>query len=210
MGFPSIYSGHWDPFFRACEETGTVINLHVGSSGVILKPDDSSPREVTQALSPLNSLSASVDWIYSRVPIRFPELKIVLSEGGVSWVPMVRERLVRSFRQVDVSDVWTSEDPSPLDLLSRNFWFASLEDPFAFKNIQDVGADNIMIECDYPHPDSTWPITQSILARDLNHLDTRDVFKICVGNACDLYNIPLPPKSRFENSLRGKEALELL
>ena len=30
LGLPSLYSGEWDPFFAACEETDTVINLHVG------------------------------------------------------------------------------------------------------------------------------------------------------------------------------------
>ncbi len=32
LGFPSIFSGHWDPLFAACEETGTVVCLHTGSS----------------------------------------------------------------------------------------------------------------------------------------------------------------------------------
>ena len=33
LGLPSLHTGHWDPIMRACEETGTVINLHIGSSG---------------------------------------------------------------------------------------------------------------------------------------------------------------------------------
>src|SRR5262249_11328368 len=43
LGFPDIYSEFWDPFLRACEETGTVVNLHVGSSGVSRQPSSSSP-----------------------------------------------------------------------------------------------------------------------------------------------------------------------
>ncbi len=34
LQLPSIFSGHWDPFFAACEETGTVVCLHTGSSVV--------------------------------------------------------------------------------------------------------------------------------------------------------------------------------
>ena len=33
LGLPSIHSGYWDPLMAACEETGTVVNLHIGSSG---------------------------------------------------------------------------------------------------------------------------------------------------------------------------------
>ena len=32
LGLPSIHSGYWDPFFAACEETGTVVCMHIGSS----------------------------------------------------------------------------------------------------------------------------------------------------------------------------------
>ena len=32
LGLPSLHSGHWDPLLRACAETGTVVNLHIGSS----------------------------------------------------------------------------------------------------------------------------------------------------------------------------------
>jgi predicted TIM-barrel fold metal-dependent hydrolase len=32
LGLPSIHTRHWDPLLAACEDTGTVINLHLGSS----------------------------------------------------------------------------------------------------------------------------------------------------------------------------------
>jgi len=38
LGFPNIYDRFWDPFFAACEETQTVVNLHVGSSGRVTEP----------------------------------------------------------------------------------------------------------------------------------------------------------------------------
>ena len=39
LGLPSINTGYWDPLMRACEETGTVLSLHVGSgSWVVMGP----------------------------------------------------------------------------------------------------------------------------------------------------------------------------
>ena len=32
LGLPSMHTDHWDPFLRACEETGTVVCLHNGSA----------------------------------------------------------------------------------------------------------------------------------------------------------------------------------
>ena len=43
LGFPNIYSSHWEPFLAACEETGTVVNLHVGSSGTTRQPSHLLP-----------------------------------------------------------------------------------------------------------------------------------------------------------------------
>jgi predicted TIM-barrel fold metal-dependent hydrolase len=83
LDFPHIYGNYWDPFFRACEDTGTVINLHVGSSGKIARPSSCSPGDACVALFPLNGLETVVDWIFAKIPGRFPNLKIVLSEAGV-------------------------------------------------------------------------------------------------------------------------------
>lgn len=32
LRLPSIHTEHWDPFFQACEETGTVVCLHTGAA----------------------------------------------------------------------------------------------------------------------------------------------------------------------------------
>ena len=51
LGLPSIFTGHWDPFFAACEETGTVVCLHTGSSAWAPLPSPSPP--VRAAAHPL-------------------------------------------------------------------------------------------------------------------------------------------------------------
>ncbi len=200
LGLPGIYTDYWDPFFAACEQTGTVVNLHVGSSGSIIRPSTASPADVTVALFPLNSVQASVDWVFSKIPLRFPELRIVLSESGVSWVPMVIERLNRSYRQAESSHTWTANDPDPVDILRRSFWFTSIEDPAAFQLLDRIGVDNVMVETDYPHADSSWPTSQAIFRRDLGHLPLATVEKVMFRNASELYGHPLPPESMLASS----------
>jgi predicted TIM-barrel fold metal-dependent hydrolase len=193
LGFADIYGDAWDPFFAACAETGTVVNLHVGSSGRTANPSAASPPEVIAALFPLSGIETVVDWIYAKVPIRHPDLRIVLSEAGLSWVPMVAERLRRAYRHLPASDVWDPGDPDPVEVLRRSFHFASLEDPSGFGMLDLIGEDHVMVETDFPHMDSTWPGCQAMIRSELSHLPAATVAKVCFGNACRLYRHAPPP-----------------
>jgi len=202
LGYPSIHTSYWDPFFAACEETETVINLHVGSSGRVTCPSTDSPQDVVVALFPLSGIAATVDWIYSKIPLRFPDIKIVLSEAGASWVPMVAERLGRAWKQVDAADAsWSRNDPNPVEVLRRNFWYASIEDPAAYEQIELVGPTKLMMETDYPHRDSTWPRVQGLL-RDMFPKDASAdmIRRVCYGNAAALFQHPVPPDDRLAAS----------
>ncbi|MGE0304360.1 MAG: amidohydrolase family protein [Acidimicrobiia bacterium] len=203
LDLPHIYSRHWDPFFAACEETETVINLHIGSSGRVERPSSVSPIDVGVALFPIVSISSLVDWTFSKIPLRFPRIKIALSEGGISWVPMALERLTRSYRQAESSSYWTPADPDPVEIVHRNFWFTSIEDPSGFRLLDLIGEDKVMLESDYPHADSSWPDTQALARRDLQHLSGATIRKVCFENAASLYRHPLPPNDLVAGSVIG-------
>jgi len=203
LGLPSIHTGYWDPFLAACEETGTVINLHVGSSGNVNRPSSDSPREAVIALFPVNGMFAAVDWLFAKIPVRFPDIRICLSEAGASWVPMITERLGRAYRQIGSPMNWTRADGDPTEILRRNFRYASLEDPSAFRLLDVVGEDNVMVEADYPHPDSVWPDTQELIRGELNQLPNTAIRKLCYANAAALYRHPLPPADLIAKSTIG-------
>lgn len=193
LGLPSIHTPHWDPFFRACEETETVVDLHVGSSSEILRPSSDGPGEVEAALFPLNAAMAAVDWMYALVPLRFPGIKIVFSESGIGWVPMILERLDRGRTQRgEKTQAWPSDAPMPSEVFRRNFWVTSLEDPAGFALRDRIGVDRIMMECDYPHADTTWPDSQATVLEQLGHLDRDELVKITAGNAASLYRHDVP------------------
>jgi predicted TIM-barrel fold metal-dependent hydrolase len=207
LGFTHLYGDHWDPFFKACEDTETVVNLHVGSSGTMCRPSSHSPIDVGFSLFPINGLEAIVDWIFAKIPIKFPRIKIVLSEAGVSWVPMIIERLKRAYRFREGSSAWDGVDIEPVELLHRNFWFTSIEDTSAFTQLDIIGENKVMVESDYPHSDSSWPETQSLFRRDMGHLNTGTIKKICYENASALYRHPMPPEDLIRSSTVGRLAI---
>ena len=92
LGLPSIFSGSWDPFFAACEETETVVCLHTGSSAWAPLPSPDPPFELLPTLFPVNALLAAGEWLWSGVPCASPSCKVAMSEGGIGWVPMLMDR----------------------------------------------------------------------------------------------------------------------
>jgi predicted TIM-barrel fold metal-dependent hydrolase len=197
LGLPSLYSDHWDPFFRACEETGTVVNLHVGSSGQTMLPSKDSPSEVLSALFTVSALASAVDWVFAKIPVRFPGLRIVLSEGGIGWVPMLLDRLdyiASEYVPGGMTDTWVGVRESPREVLLRNFWFAAYYDPSTIGRLDEDVLAHVMYEADYPHADSAWPDTQEILRLQFQGLDPQVTEAVTFRNACALYGHPLPPQ----------------
>lgn len=190
LGLPSIHTDYWDPFFAACEETETVINLHVGSAGESLSTSEEAPATLAAALFPASALIYSTDWLYSGVPQRFPGLRICMSEGGIGWVPSVIDRADHLYERRTMTV--DPDVPEPLwatsEVLRRNFWFCALDECSGFAAAKAIGIENILVESDYPHSDSTWPDTQALLRRQLSNLSPEDQRKVCWQNAVGLYN----------------------
>ncbi len=115
-----------------------------------------------------------------------------MSEGGIGWVAMLLDRLDNI---VDRSGYGKGYDPSgllPAEVLARNFWFCTIDDPSTIDTRHRIGIDHIMVEVDYPHGDSTWPDTQAVIERCWGHLPVDDLRKLTHQNAARLYRWPLP------------------
>ena len=195
LDLPSLHSRYWDPFLAACEETGTVICLHTGSSGWAPLPSPDPPFELYPTLFPASSLVAATDWLWSRVCLRFPRLRIAMSEGGIGWVAMLADRadyVLDHSASGTESRSWRS-DLRPSEVLARNFWFCTIDDPSSVDAvIGRIGADHIMVESDYPHADSTWPSTWDRVKANFGHLPQDIVDKVTFANAAELFGVAVP------------------
>src|SRR6185437_6632059 len=193
IGLPSLFSGYWDPIVAACAETDTVICLHVGSSGGYDHPTDyreGAPRlQLGATMFGQLSLAACAEWLWSGYAVKHPDLKIAMSEGGIGWVAMLLDRLDNI---VDRSGYGLGWDIRPAELLQRNFWFCTLDDPSTIDTRHRIGVDNIMVETDYPHGDGTWPDTQLVLEKYWGHIPPAEMRAMCSENAARLFRHPLP------------------
>jgi predicted TIM-barrel fold metal-dependent hydrolase len=187
LGWPHIFGDHWDPFFAACEDEGTVICLHIGSSSTTLALEEGAPIDVMITLTPLNTMHAATDLIWSRVLRKFPRLQFALSEGGTGWVPYWLERIDYTYQQ---HRFWTYQDfgdQLPSQVALDHFSFCFISDRAGVEDRHRIGIDNITWECDYPHSDSTWPHSPETLAKQLHGVPADEAAKITHENAMRIY-----------------------
>jgi len=190
LGLPSLFTGYWDPIIKACVDTDTVITLHVGSSGGYESPEAAPALQLGATMFGQLSLAACAEWLWSGYPLKYPTLKIAMSEGGIGWVAMLLDRLDNL---VDRSGYGLGWETRPAEVLKRNFWFCTIDDPSTIATRHSIGVENIMFETDYPHGDGTWPHTQKVVADVYGHLPAHELRAILCENAASLFRHPLPP-----------------
>lgn len=189
LGFPSIHDGNWDPFFRACEETGTVICMHIGSSSMMMPLPPGASDVVSATVAFFNSYVSIADFIFSGVLDRFPALKLAYSEGQAGWLPYAMERMDYAY----VNHIWARNEPplpeTPSTYIRRNVFGCIFADRHAIENANEIGIDNLMFEVDFPHTDGTYPNTPAHLEQQFAGVDADTTYRIVRGNAIRLFQL---------------------
>ena len=192
LGLPSIHSGYWDPFFAACEQTGTVVCMHIGSSSRMPATSPDAPVAVAATLSFGNAMSSLTDFLFSGVLVRFPTLKLAYSEGQIGWIPYILERADDVWREHrawgEVRDI-VPEPPSTY--YYRQVFGCFFRDRHGIESLDRVGVDNTTFETDYPHTDSTWPDTKKLAEEYMQGLPDDVVYKVMRGNAIRMLDLDL-------------------
>jgi predicted TIM-barrel fold metal-dependent hydrolase len=203
LGLPTINdpSRYWDPMFAAAQEAQLVVCMHVGSSSRVPHISKDSSFIANLAWGSIRTSGAMLTWLFSGVFQRMPDLKICLSEGGIGWIPYFLER---SEQLLEKHRYWTmrgqnieghAEIDSDLDLMTFNvrqvfkdhIYGCFIEDIHGLHSLDEIGEDNVMIETDYPHSDSTWPDSIVLANKHLAHLPPATQYKILRGNAEKLF-----------------------
>ena len=208
LGLPTIHdpSQYWDPFMAAAADNELVVCMHVGSSSQLPRISPDAPVLANMSWGSVRTAGAMLEWLFSGMFQRFPKLKIALSEGGIGWIPYF---LQRAEQVLETQKYWAGGgvlfDPAggtkgmgtapgldlgDIDIRAdfRNHVFGCFIDDAAGIGLIDmIGDDNIMIETDYPHSDSTWPGSLKLAKERIGHLPAETQYKIMRGNAERLF-----------------------
>jgi predicted TIM-barrel fold metal-dependent hydrolase len=193
LGLPSIHdpARHWDPVYRACEETETVLCMHIGSSSRMPSTSPDAPFIVSSVLTFQNAMGSLVDYLFSGILDRFPSLVLAYAEGQVGWMPYILERADKLWEERSDNSFGTALPNPPSSYVAGRIYGCLFDDETGLKNRDAVGMSQICFETDYPHADSTFPDSKAVLAKIAGDagLSPSELYALTRGNAIGAFGL---------------------
>jgi predicted TIM-barrel fold metal-dependent hydrolase len=186
---------HYGPIFDAAVEMGLPVAMHVGAEGLATNPPPTAtgyPAYYIEwhTLLPGAAMSHLVSLVCHGVFERLPELRVVVIEAGVAWLPGLLWRLDANWKSLRTETPWVKRLPSEQVREHVRFTTQPLEQPKRKSSLQAVletvdGIEEMLLfATDYPHWDFDAP---KIVTARLPEA-WRD--RVLSENARELYRLP--------------------
>ena len=190
-GSEPLFEDIWHPFWDAVEETRLPISVHLGPGTHSLQARLGSWRmPAFVAVVPMQLDEIIAGMIFSGILEQRPNVKFVLGEAGLGWVPYVIERLDDQHRKYFDKTMDHRLEMLPSEIFARQVYVTYEDEKLGVELIPRIGVGNVMWASDYPHGDSTWPHSRkSIDESPLAALGDEALRRIVCDNAAEIYGI---------------------
>ena len=189
-------SDHYEPFWAEASARGLPVSLHAitGFDHSRQLFESMGSGEVGGGVSffrvtnhcLFSVMDALLDLIFSGALDRHPDLKVVLVENEVAWLPFALDQWDFFFGEFD-RGVALQRPPS--ECFRDHVLATFLTDRGVVPVVQQLGAANVMWSNDYPHNMSTWPRSRELASERLAGLDEAALDAVLSDNVADLYRI---------------------
>jgi predicted TIM-barrel fold metal-dependent hydrolase len=182
----------YEPFWAAAQALDMPLSLHTATrrQGKIRGAGERTLRDASsRATKVFYPATSMCDMIFSGVFERYPNLKLVIVEFELAWVPHLLSTMDYTYRERHEEALYRFKDSMrPSDFFHRNVLLSFQEDDIGIRLRDVIGVDNIMWGSDYPHSESTFPQSRKILAQLLAGVPEDEQAKIVGGNTARLYH----------------------
>ncbi len=188
-----VYHNSFMRLYSMLEERGLPLAFHTASFWMERAFQQLNSFMSAHALGfPLYNMIQMTNLVVNGIPERFPKLKMLFIESGLTWIPFVMSRLDNDYMQRSAEAPLLKRKPSEY---IRDFYFTtqpldSYDNPDHLAAIFDMidGENKLLFATDYPHQDFDTPNT----IYQLPFLSEKAKRKILGENALKLWNIENP------------------
>jgi predicted TIM-barrel fold metal-dependent hydrolase len=202
---PDWHRDDWEPLWAAAEEAGMVLTFHIGTDPVPVEAGNSVTGGAGQvyrgpggaimnyAETTFSGQRATMKLVASGALDRHPNLKVLISEGGATWVPFLGDRLLEGYRQHHMA-VRPKLSRSPKEILYSQVYASFQHDETAVAAFDHMGYRNVMFGSDYPHMEGTFGHTQDTLKTLFDGVSDETRLRITQGAFFELFpDVPPVP-----------------
>ena len=188
---PHVAEPQYDPVWEICAELDVPLCLHAGASPRLqYAPHSGLAPILAEALNavtrPVSSVFVLGLYLFSRVLLRHPRLRVVLAESALSWGMLYLEWADHQFEHDGLAREGYQLKPS--EMFRRqcylNAWFDQIA-PFE----PYLGAEHILWSTNFPLATSTWPRTRETIHRCFESVSAETRERVLWKNAARLYRL---------------------
>jgi predicted TIM-barrel fold metal-dependent hydrolase len=191
----------WEPLWAAAEQARMVIAFHIGTDpidvaageklGVVYRGPGGAVLNYTETT--FSGQRAVMKMVASGALDRHPDLKVLVSEGGATWVPFLGDRMTEGYRQHSMA-VYPKLSRTPKEILYAQVYASFQHDETAVQAAMAMGYDNVMWGSDYPHMEGTFGHTQDTLHHLFDGVPDDVRYRITRGAFLELFpSVGEPP-----------------
>jgi predicted TIM-barrel fold metal-dependent hydrolase len=193
-GMPDYNSDDWEPLWATADEAGIVVGFHIGTDSedpaVYRGPGGAILNYVETCYG---GQKVATKLVSSGALDRHPELKILISEGGATWVPFLGDRMNEAYRQ-HAMFIRPQLSVLPKEILYRQVYASFQHDETAPAANWAMGYKNVLWGRDYPHLEGTFGHTQKTLLELFDDLDPEVRHRVSRGTFEELFpHVSAPP-----------------
>jgi predicted TIM-barrel fold metal-dependent hydrolase len=183
---------HYERFWAESADLGMPVSMHINMGFGEYFPAFQSRQGLTRLKFTTTghkqiTMDALTDIICSGVLERHPDLKIVVAEAEIGFIPFWLNELDKRMPQGSIP-------LKPSEYFYRQVYACFGEDEVGGRLLTWYMHDNAMYATDYPHPGegNVWPFSDSVVGRVLGHLEPEIRAKVLRENVAKLYGRPVP------------------
>jgi len=218
IDLPELPEPYFDPMWDLFNESGAVVNFHIGSGRSreeiesFRRPEqfqhvpyhrrqphkwahfEQYPQRgnvVVTSQTSFSNMRIIANLCLSNLFDRYPKLKVVSVESGIGWVPFLLEEMDYAFDDGVVDERERAyAKRRPVEYFHDHIYTMFFFERSAPERLLDIiGIDHVMVETDIPHPACVYPGAVEHFKRVLAKQPEDVIRKVLQDNAVNLYRL---------------------
>jgi predicted TIM-barrel fold metal-dependent hydrolase len=201
-GYPTAED---DPFWQEALTTKMPITIHIDidrqNGPMIEYAKRAGIADVAQQVARFAQRGAvnAVQLLMAGVFDRFPDLRILMAENQIGWVPtfmtVADERYDRHIHWAGkLLDFRPLPNGHPSDYIRRHVLWGFQRDPAGVELRHWMGVNNLVWGSDFPHQESEYPNSLKVIEENFRNVPDDETYAMTCGNVVEFFHIPQAAK----------------